>query len=144
MNGDRMIRSRSAFALLHFRVCSGFASFRERMLQHRRTLPSYLLCDKLKSAAAAGRCPMNKYEQRSLQERKSTMKVSLSIFTAVAVLLFVVLVMTGYIGSLPTQPWQKAAVILAAVVLVFRQVGRIARRNGKPKVDPQSELHLNE
>jgi Flp pilus assembly protein TadB len=87
---------------------------------------------------------MNKYEQRSFQERKSTMKVGLSIFTAVAVLLFVVLVMTGYIGSIPTQPWQKAAVILAAVVLVFRQVGRIARRNTKPKVDPQSALHLNE
>ncbi len=87
---------------------------------------------------------MNKYEQRSLQERKSTMRVSLSIFTAVAVLLFVVLVMTGYIGSIPTQPWEKAAVILAAVVLVFRQVGRIARRNTKPKVDPQSALHLNE
>ncbi len=87
---------------------------------------------------------MNKYEQRSLQERKSTMRVGLSIFTAVAVLLFVVLVMTGYIGSIPTQPWQKAAVILAAVVLVFRQLQRFMRRDGKPKVDPQSELHLNE
>ena len=87
---------------------------------------------------------MNKYEQRSLQERKATMKVGLSLFTAVAVLLFVVLVMTGYIGSIPTQPWQKAAVILAAVVLVFRQVQRVARRSGKPKVDPQSELQLND
>ena len=87
---------------------------------------------------------MNKYEQRSLQERKAPMKVGLSLFAAAAVLLFVVLVLTGYIGSMPRQPWQKAAVILAVVVLVFRQLQRVIRKNAKPKVDPQSALHLND
>ena len=87
---------------------------------------------------------MNKYEQRSLQERKAGMKLSLSIFAGVAVLLFVVLVLTGYIGSIPAQPWEKAALVLAAVVLVFRQLQRFMRRHGKPKTDPRSELHLND
>ena len=71
---------------------------------------------------------MNKYEQRSLQERKSTMKVGLSLFAAAAILLFVVLVLTGYIGSMPKQPWQKATLIVAAVALVCRQVNAGDRR----------------
>jgi hypothetical protein len=87
---------------------------------------------------------MNKYEQRSAKERKSTMKVGISLFTAVAVLLFVVLVLTGQIGSLPKQPWQKAAVIFAVVVLVARQLQRLWRNSGKPKADPQSALKLND
>jgi hypothetical protein len=103
-----------------------------------------LICDKLLAAGAAGRFYMNKYEQRSLQERKSTMKVGLSLFAAAAILLFVALVLTGYIGSMPKQPWQKATLIVAAVALVVRQLMRVTRKTGKPKVDPQSALHLNE
>jgi hypothetical protein len=87
---------------------------------------------------------MNKYDQRSLQERKPTMKLGLSLFTAAAILLFVTLVLTGYIGSMPKQPWQKGALIFAVVVLVARQLQRVIRQNAKPKVDPQSELHLGE
>jgi Flp pilus assembly protein protease CpaA len=88
---------------------------------------------------------MNKYEQRAEQQRRSAMRSSMMMGTAGIALLAVVLLIVGLNNSAPQTFFSRAAVGVAILLLVLRQVSRRLRgkapRAAQP--DPQSKLNLN-
>lgn len=88
---------------------------------------------------------MNRYEQRAAQQRKAGLRFSLMIGTAGIALLVVVLMIVGVNNGAPSAFFTRAAIGVAVLLLVLRQVSR--RLKGRtPKAaepDPQSRLNLN-
>ena len=88
---------------------------------------------------------MNKYEQRAEQQRRPAMKSSLTMGTAAVGLLAVVLLIIGMNSSEPRAFLSRAAIGLAVLLLIVRQLGR--RSKGKlPRAaqpDPLSRLDLD-
>ncbi len=89
---------------------------------------------------------MNKYEQRAEQQRGSARRSAMTMGTAGVALLAVVLLIIGMNSSAPRVFLSRAAVGLAVVLLIVRQLGRRSRgrapRAAQP--DPQSKLDLDE
>jgi hypothetical protein len=89
---------------------------------------------------------MNKYEQRAEQQRGTAMRSSMMMGTAGLALLAVVLLIIGLNSSAPQAFLSRAAVGLAVLLLILRQVGRRSRgkaaRAAQP--DPQSRLNLED
>lgn len=97
-------------------------------------------------ALPCGKRPMNKYEERARQQRTASLRSSMSLWTGGIALLIVLLLIIGFRNSLlQTNFFKLAAVTLAVLLLVLRQVSR--RLRGKPpraaQPDPKSTLKLN-
>ena len=88
---------------------------------------------------------MNKYERRAEQQRRPAIKSSQTMGTAAVALLAVVLLIIGMNSAAPKEFLSRAAVGLAVLLLILRQIGRRARgkvpRAAQP--DPQSRLNLD-
>jgi hypothetical protein len=87
---------------------------------------------------------MNKYEQRAAQERRVSLRNSVSMWSAGAALVAVVLLIVGLSSSAPSTFFIRGAAVVAILLLVLRQVARRMRsrtpRAAQP--DPRSKLHL--
>ncbi len=88
---------------------------------------------------------MNKYEQRAETQRRPAMRSSMMMGTAGIALLAVVLLIIGMNSSAPRTFLSRAAVGLAVLLLILRQVSRFTKgktpRASQP--DPQSRLDLD-
>ncbi len=88
---------------------------------------------------------MNKYEQRAEQQRKAALRSSMNLGTAGLALVVVVLLIIGLSGSAPHSFYTKAAIVMAVLLLIFRQLTRRLRgkspRAAQP--DPKSTLKLD-
>ncbi|MGA8029455.1 MAG: hypothetical protein WB992_20120 [Bryobacteraceae bacterium] len=88
---------------------------------------------------------MNKYEVRAEQQRKGALRFSMMLWTAGLALVVVILMILGLSSSAPRGYFTKAAIGLAIVLLIVRQVTR--RMKGKaPRAaqpDPRSRLKLD-
>ena len=88
---------------------------------------------------------MNKYEQRAARERQAAIRASMTLWTAGIALIVVLLLIFGLSGSATPQFYSKAAIGLAVLLLVLRQISR--RMKGKrPRAaepDPRSTLKLH-
>jgi hypothetical protein len=88
---------------------------------------------------------MNKFEVRAREERKAQVRSSMTLWTAGLVLVAVALAIIGLSSGAPRQFWSKAGIVLAILLLLFRQMAR-RMRGRTPKAaqpDPQSRLNLN-
>jgi hypothetical protein len=87
---------------------------------------------------------MNKYEERAARERKAALRNAMTLWTAGLVLVAVVFVIVGLSSGASSDFWKRAALILAVLLLILRQVGRRLRgrtpRAAEP--DPRSRLKL--
>jgi len=89
---------------------------------------------------------MNKYEQQARLQRNASLRSSMSLWTGGVALLVVLLLIIGFRESLlQTTFFKFAAVTLAILLLVLRQLSRRLRgkapRAAQP--DPKSTLKLN-
>jgi uncharacterized membrane protein YbjE (DUF340 family) len=88
---------------------------------------------------------MNRYEQRAQQQRRSTLRSSMTVGTAGIALIVVVILIAGLSGHAPSGFYSKSAIGLAILLLIFRQVGRRLKsktpRAAEP--DPRSTLKLD-
>ena len=88
---------------------------------------------------------MNKYEQRSAQQRGATLRNSMTMWSAGAALVVVVLLILGLSSGAPSTFFMRGAIAAAILILVLRQIGRRMRgrapRAAQP--DPQSTLKLD-
>jgi cobalamin synthase len=89
---------------------------------------------------------MNKYEQQARQQRTAALRSSMPLWTGGVALLVVLLLMVGFHYSLmQTNFFKIAAVTLAILLLILRQLMRRLRgkapRAAQP--DPKSTLKLN-
>jgi hypothetical protein len=87
---------------------------------------------------------MNKYEQRSADQRGMTLRSSTTLWTAGAALILVILLILGLGHSAPSSFFTRAALIGAIVLLFLRQVARRLRRGPSraAQPDPRSRLNL--
>lgn len=88
---------------------------------------------------------MNKYEKRAEQQRRPAMQSAMTMGTAAVALLTVILLIIGVNSSAPQSFFKIAAVVLAVLLLILRQLSRRSRgkvpRAAQP--DPQSKIDLN-
>jgi len=88
---------------------------------------------------------MNRYERRAEQRRKAALRSSMSIWTAVLAFAAVVLVIVRLNGSGSPQFFSRAAIGLAVLLLVIRQLSRRlkGKRSRAAEPDPRSKLKLH-
>lgn len=83
---------------------------------------------------------MNRFEKESMRRRRSPA----TLWTVALVLVALAVAVVGLSTGAPKPFWTKAAVVLALLLLVLRQVKR--RTKGRPskaaQPDPQSRLNL--
>lgn len=87
---------------------------------------------------------MNRYEQRTEQQRRSALGMSKMLWSAGAALIVVVLLILGLSNSAPRQYYYRMAIVAAVLLLVVRQIARLTGRR-RPKAaepDPKSRLDL--
>jgi membrane protein implicated in regulation of membrane protease activity len=87
---------------------------------------------------------MNRFEKQTERQRRSSLRVSLLLLTLGGILLVGALAILGYSSGAPQAFWTRAAIGVAILLLILRQVGRrLGRRRSKDvKPDDQSMLHL--
>ena len=88
---------------------------------------------------------MNRYEERAARERRAAMKSSMTMWTAGIALVVVVLLILGLSSSASPSFFSRAAIAIAVLLLVLRQITRRMRR-GSPRgaePDPKSRLNLD-
>jgi membrane protein implicated in regulation of membrane protease activity len=87
---------------------------------------------------------MNRFEKQTERQRRSSLGVSLLLLTLGGILLVGALAILGYSSGAPQAFWTRAAIGVAILLLILRQVGRrLGRRRSKDvKTDDQSMLHL--
>jgi hypothetical protein len=88
---------------------------------------------------------MNRFEQKAERERRSSLRVSLLVLSLGGILLVGAVALLGYSGGAPRSFWTRAAIGIAILMLVLRQVTRRLKSNrARPvKPDEQSMLHLD-
>jgi hypothetical protein len=88
---------------------------------------------------------MNKYEQRAKAERKATVRASMSIWSAGLAFIVVVVLIMRLSTSAPSGFYSKAAIGVAVLLLIVRQLSRRLRgsapREAQP--DPKSSIKLD-
>jgi hypothetical protein len=88
---------------------------------------------------------MNRYEERAQRERRAALRSSMLMGSAGIALVIVVLLIVGLRSSAPSGFYSRAAIGIAVVLLIFRQVNRRLRhrtpRAAQP--DPKSTLKLD-
>ena len=87
---------------------------------------------------------MNRFEKQTERQRRSSLGVSLLLLTLGGILLVGALAILGYSSGAPQAFWTRAAIGVAILLLILRQVGRrLGRRRAQDvKPDDQSMLHL--
>jgi amino acid transporter len=87
---------------------------------------------------------MNRFEKQAEQQRRSSLQSALLMWSAGGILLVGALAILGISGGAPQSFWTRAAIVVAILLLVLRQVGRRLKkgRSGAVKPDEQSMLHL--
>jgi hypothetical protein len=87
---------------------------------------------------------MNRFEKQTERQRRSSLRVSLLLLTLGGILLVGALAILGYSSGAPQAFWTRAAIGVAILLLILRQVGRRLGRRGSKDVKPddQSMLHL--
>jgi len=88
---------------------------------------------------------MNKYEKRAQDERKAALRSSMTIWSAGIALIVVVFLILGLSSSAPQSFFSKAAIGVAVVLLLVRQLAR-RLSGGVPRAaqpDPKSSIKLN-
>jgi membrane protein implicated in regulation of membrane protease activity len=87
---------------------------------------------------------MNKFEQQAQEQRRSTLRMSMLLWSIGGVLLVAALALLGFSSSAPQGFWKGAAITVAIFVLILRLAGRRlkSRRSRAVKIDEQSRLHL--
>ena len=85
---------------------------------------------------------MNKYEQRAKQQRTASLRSSMSLWTAGLALLAVVFVIMGLNGSAPSGFFKIGAVVLAILLLLFRQLSRLLRGKAPRAAQPDAKSTL--
>jgi amino acid transporter len=88
---------------------------------------------------------MNKYVERAEQRRRAGLRFSLSVWTAGLALLAVVLVILALSSSAAPRLGPTAAIVLAVLLLVFRQLSRRLKTKGSKAAqpDPKSIIKLD-
>jgi hypothetical protein len=88
---------------------------------------------------------MNRFEEQTERQRRSSLRMSLVLLTLGGILLVGALAILGYSSGAPQSFWTRAAIGVAILLLILRQVGRrLGRRRPKAvKPDDQSTLHLD-
>ncbi len=89
---------------------------------------------------------MNRYEKRTEQERRASLRSSMALWSAGAALLIVVILILGLSNSAPLSYFKKGAIAAVILLILLRQAGRALRKRS-PKAaepDPQSKLHLTD
>jgi hypothetical protein len=88
---------------------------------------------------------MNRFEQSAERERRSSLRLSLLVLSLGGILVVGALALLGYSGGAPQSFWTRAAIGVAILMLVLRQVTRRlkASRTRAVKPDEQSMLHLD-
>jgi hypothetical protein len=88
---------------------------------------------------------MNKYEEHAARERHSSLRSSMTMWSAAGALVVVVLLILGLSSSAPSSFFTKGAIAAAILLLALRQLSRLMRgrasRAAQP--DPQSTLRLD-
>jgi uncharacterized membrane protein YqjE len=88
---------------------------------------------------------MNKFEARSRQEQKSTMRVS--ILMSVIGLGFAVLALAalGLVFAAPARFWSAVIAVIAVLLLIMRQTMRVLNKRSSKAAqpDPESVLKLD-
>ncbi len=88
---------------------------------------------------------MNKHEQRAARDRGSSLRNSMTLWSAGAALVIVVILILGLSSSAPSEFFKRGALVAAILLLVLRQIMR--RLRGRPsraaEPDPQSTLKLD-
>jgi uncharacterized membrane protein len=88
---------------------------------------------------------MNKYEQQAKQQRTASLRSSMSLWTAGLALLAVVFVIVGLNGLASSGFFKAAAIVIAVLLLILRQLSRRLRgkspRAAQP--DPKSTIKLD-
>ena len=94
---------------------------------------------------AVGRKLMNRFEQNAERERRSSLRLSLLVLSLGGILVVGALALLGYSGGAPQSFWTRAAIGLAILMLILRQVTRKLKsgRARAVKPDEQSMLHLD-
>jgi hypothetical protein len=88
---------------------------------------------------------MNKYEKRGQAERRAASRSSMSIWSAGLALIVVVVLIMGLSTQAPSGFYSKAAIGVAILLLIIRQVSR-RLRSGTPRAaepDPKSSIKLD-
>jgi len=90
---------------------------------------------------------MNPYEQRAEQQRRAALRFSMMIWTAGIALVVIVLLIIGLSNSAPPRFFSRAAIAVAILLLIFRQLTRRLRGSGQgpraARPDPRSTLKLD-
>jgi len=88
---------------------------------------------------------MNKYVERAEQRRRAGLRFSLSVWTAGLALLAVVLVILALSSSAAPRMGPVAAIVLAVLLLIFRQLSRRLKTKGSKAAqpDPKSIIKLD-
>lgn len=88
---------------------------------------------------------MNKFETRSRQQQKSTMRVS--VLMGVLGLAFAVMALAalGLIFAAPQRFWSVAIVVIAVLLIIMRQTMRLLNKRASKAAqpDPDSVLKLD-
>ena len=86
---------------------------------------------------------MKGFERQAQEQRRSMLKMSMLLWSLGGALLVVVLAIAGFSSSAPQGFWKDAAIVVAVLVLILRQVSRRLKpgRRREIKIDEQS-LHL--
>jgi L-asparagine transporter-like permease len=87
---------------------------------------------------------MNRFEEESNRQRKAQLKSSVALWTGGLILVAVAFAIVGLSSGAPTRFWSKAAIVLAVLLLILRQVNRRlrGRRSKAAQPDPASRLNL--
>jgi hypothetical protein len=88
---------------------------------------------------------MNKYEKRAQAERKAALRSSMTLWSAGIALIVVVVLIMGLSSAAPSGFYSKAAVGVAILLLIVRQVSR-RLRGSEPRAaqpDPKSSIKLD-
>jgi hypothetical protein len=88
---------------------------------------------------------MNKYEEQASLQRQTTLRSSMSVWTACLALVVVALLIIGFKESAPPDYFYKGAIAVAVLMLLLRQVARRLKTNGPraARPDPKSTLKLS-
>jgi uncharacterized protein YhaN len=88
---------------------------------------------------------MNKHEQQAARQRQAALRSSMSLWTAGLFLVAVVIFIAGIRESAPPDFFYKAAIAMAVLMLVIRQVSKRMKSSGprSARPDPKSTLKLS-
>jgi hypothetical protein len=88
---------------------------------------------------------MNRFEQQAEQTRRSSLRNSMLLWSIGGILLVGILALLGYSTGANQEFWKGAAIVVAVLLLILRQVGRRLRSSNAKAVKPdeKSMLHLD-